>query len=212
MMTELVQDLYIDYLISSFGAVTATDLSSILNGTISHDQVTRMLSQPPQTSKDRWLRVKPLVRKIESDDGVLIIDDSIAAKPSTDESPLICWHDDHAKDRTVKGINFISALYHSQEVSLPVGIHLVMKPDYETFPPTGKRKRKAWFTKNHYCRSLLAQAVQNHLRFRYVLIDIGFAFAQNLMFIRHELDKHSIVPLKSNRKVALSLKDKKQSQ
>jgi hypothetical protein len=66
-----------------------------------------------------------------SDNGVLIIDDSITEKPSTDESPLICWHYDHAKDRMVKGVNFISALYHSNDVSLPVGVHLVIKSDYE---------------------------------------------------------------------------------
>ncbi|NJO17914.1 MAG: transposase [Thioploca sp.] len=211
-MKNEVQDLYIDYLISSFGAVTATHLSEVLDGAISHDKVTRMLAQPAQTSKELWLRVKPLVRAIESDDGVLIIDDSITEKPSTDESPLICWHYDHSKDRTIKGINFISARYHSKEVSLPIGVHLVMKPDYQTDPKTGKRKRKAWFTKNHYCRSLLAQAVQNRWCFRYVLMDIWFASAENLMFIRHELNKHSIVPLKANRKVALNLEDKKQGQ
>lgn len=210
MMKNEVQDLYIDYLISSFGAVTATHLSEVLDGAISHDQVTRMLAQPAQTSKELWLRVKPFVRAIESDDGVLIIDDSITEKPSTDESPLICWHHDHSKDRSIKGINFISALYHSKEVSLPVGVHLVMKPDYQTDPKTGKRKRKALFTKNHYCRSLLAQAVLNRLCFRYVLMDIWFASAENLRFIRHELDKHGIVPVKANRKVALSLEDKQQ--
>ncbi|NJO16293.1 MAG: IS701 family transposase, partial [Thioploca sp.] len=115
---------------------------------------------------DRWLRVKPLVRPIESDDGVLILDDSIMEQPSTEESSLICWHADPAKDRMVKDINFISALYHHQEGSLPVGIHLVMKPDDETAPKTGKRKRQALFTQNHYGRSLLSPAVQNPLRFR----------------------------------------------
>ena len=69
------QDLYIDYLISSFGA--ATNLSEIRDGAISHDKVTRMLAHPPQTSKDLWLRVKPLIRSVENDDGVLIIDDSL---------------------------------------------------------------------------------------------------------------------------------------
>ena len=161
-----VPDLYLDYLISSFGAVTATNLSAVLDGAISHDQVTRMLSQPAQTSKNLWLRVKPLVREIETDDGVLIIDDSITEKPSTAESPLIGWHYDPSKDCIVKGINFISALYHHQEVSLPVGVHLVIKSDSETDPKTGKSQRKALFSNNHYCRFWLAQAVPNHLRFR----------------------------------------------
>ena len=208
-MKDQVQDLYIDYLISSFGAVTATDFSAVLDGAISHDKATRMLSQPAQTSKDLWLRVKPLVRQVESDDGVLIIDDSIVEKPSTDESPLVCWHYDHSKDRTVKGINFISAVYHNQDLSLPVGVHLVIKSDYEVEPKTGKRKRKALFSKNHYCRSLLSQAIQNGLHFRYILMDIWFASAENIMFIRHELDRNCIAPTKGNRKVALSLEDKK---
>ena len=54
-------ELYIDYLISSFGATTATDLSKVLDGGVSHDSITRMLASPAQTSKDLWLRVKPLV-------------------------------------------------------------------------------------------------------------------------------------------------------
>jgi hypothetical protein len=41
-------------------------------------------------------------------------------------------------------------------------------------------------------------------------MDTWFASAENRMFIRHELDKHFVVPLKTNRKVALSREDKKQ--
>lgn len=168
-----------------------------------------MLSKASETSKDLWLRVKPLVRQIENDDGVLIVDESILEKPSTDESPLSCHHYNQSQGRTVKGINFISAVYHNQDVSLPVGVHLVMKPDSETDAKTGKRQRNAWFTKNHHCRALLAQAVTNQRGFRYVLTDIWFASSENLRFIRHELNKHFVMPLKSNRKVALSLADKK---
>ena len=55
----------------------------------------------------------------------------------------------------------------------------------------------------------MAQAVQNQLWFRYILMDIWYGSAENIKFIRHELDKHCITPLKGNRKVALSLEDKK---
>jgi len=211
-MKNEILELYIDYLISSFNATTATDLSRVLDGDVSHDAITRMLASPAQTSKDLWLRVKPLVREIESDEGVLIVDDSIVEKPSTDESPLICYHYDHCHGRLVKGINFISAVYHHGDVSLPVGVHLVMKSDYEVDPKTGKRKRKSLFTKNDYCRSLLAQAVKNQLKFCYVLTDTWFASSETMMFIRHELKRHFVMPLKSNRKAALSLDDKKLSQ
>ena len=45
-------DLYTDYLSVSFGYATATGLSHLLDGAISHDTVTRFLSQPEFTSKD----------------------------------------------------------------------------------------------------------------------------------------------------------------
>lgn len=209
-MTDPIQDLYIDYLISSFSEVTATDFSAVLDGAVSHDKITRMLSKPAQTSKDLWKRVKPLVRQIESDEGVLIIDDSIAEKPYTDESALNCWHYDHCQNRSVKGINFLSALYYNQGISLPVGVHLVVKSDYVTDNKTGKRKRKAIFTKNQYCLSLLNCAKQNNLKFSYVLMDAWFACVQNIRFIVQELNKHFVVPIKTNRKVALSKEDKQQ--
>ena len=73
-------DLYSDYLISAFGQTTATGLAALLDGEISHDQVQRLLAGEAQTSVDLWRMVKPHVRTIESPDGVMIVDDSIAEK------------------------------------------------------------------------------------------------------------------------------------
>jgi len=70
--------------------MTATALSRLLGGEISHDQVTRFLASPAKTSADLWRVVTPLVRQIESQDGVLTLDDSIEEKPSTDENELSC--------------------------------------------------------------------------------------------------------------------------
>ncbi len=85
-------ELYSDYLISAFGQTTATGLSALLDGQVSHDQVQRFLASPKRTSADLWQIVKPHVRPVQHDDGVLILDDSIAEKPSTDENDIICWH------------------------------------------------------------------------------------------------------------------------
>ena len=119
-------DIYTDYLICSFGQASATGLARLLDHEISHDSVTRFLSAEPQTSAALWQVVKPLVRAVESDEGVLIIDDSIEEKPYTDENEIVCWHYDHALGRNIKGINFMTALYHSQGVSLPIGFHLII--------------------------------------------------------------------------------------
>jgi len=84
-MNMQLLDIYRDYLLSSFGQTTATGLSTLVGGSISHDAITRMLWSERQTAKECWLVVKPLVREMESDDGVIIIDDSIEEKPYTDE-------------------------------------------------------------------------------------------------------------------------------
>jgi len=101
--------LYSDYLISAFRQTTATGLSAPLNGGISHDSAQRYLAGERQTPKDLWQVVKPYVREIESPEGVLIVDDSIAEKPYTDENNIICWHYDHSQQRNVKGINFVTS-------------------------------------------------------------------------------------------------------
>jgi hypothetical protein len=203
-------DLYSDYLLASFGATTATGLSQLVDGEVSHDQVTRLLAGTKKTSADLWRMVKPLVRQVQTDEAVLIIDDSIEEKPYTDENDIVCWHYDHSKDRQVKGINFMTALYHSQDVSLPVGFQLVAKTEYYVDKKDGKRKRRSPVSKNEYCRGLINQAVHNRIRFRFVLFDVWFASAENMMFIKHETDRDFICPLKTNRKVALSLADKQQ--
>ena len=107
-MDKALLDLYADYLIASFGPTTATGLSALLEGAISHDKITRFLSERPLTSADLWQIVKPLIRKVQAQNGVLTVDDTIQEKPYTDPSDLICWHFDHSKDRLLKGINFLS--------------------------------------------------------------------------------------------------------
>ncbi|MDR2118880.1 MAG: IS701 family transposase, partial [Tannerellaceae bacterium] len=107
-------DLYSDYLLSSFGQVTATGLSGLLDGGVSHDKITRTLSGTECTSKDSWQEVKPLVREYESEEACLIFDETIVSKPYTDENDLISWHLDHSKGRNEKGINLLTAFYYTQ--------------------------------------------------------------------------------------------------
>ena len=85
-------ELYTDHLLSSFGATTATGLSAMVQGDVSHDRITRFLSGQDYTSKDLWLQVKTMVRQVQTAEGVLIFDDTIQEKAWTDESDLICWH------------------------------------------------------------------------------------------------------------------------
>jgi hypothetical protein len=207
-MNKQLLDLYTDYLLSSFGATTATGLSELVQGEISHDEITRFLKSERASGKQLWQYVKPFVRTIEREDGVLIIDDSIEEKPYTDENAIICWHWDHCKNRQVKGLNFVSALYHSQSVSVPVGFEIVAKTEQYIDEKTGHAQRRSPVTKNEMARQLIRHAVENQLPFTYVLADIWFAAAETMNWIKRDLAKELIFALKDNRKVALSLEDK----
>src|SRR6266545_1908357 len=203
-------DLYSDYLISSFGQTTGTGMAQLLDGKVSHDRIQRLLSKQDFTAADLWQVVKPHVRSIEQMDGVIIVDDSIAEKPYTDENEIVCWHYDHAQDRQVKGINFLSALYHAQGVSLPVGFQVVAKTEYYIDKKDGKSKRRSPVSKNDHYPALLRQAKHNQIPFAFVLNDVWYASADNMMFVKHELETDFVMPLKANRKVALSATDKQQ--
>ncbi len=88
MKTPDIFDLYTDYLITSFSYTTATGLSDLVDNEISHDQITRFLSQQDFTSKDMWKVIKKTVREIETDEGVLIFDDTIQEKSHSKENIL----------------------------------------------------------------------------------------------------------------------------
>jgi hypothetical protein len=66
-----------------------------------------------------------VARQAQSEDAVLIVDDTIQEKPHTNESDLICWYFDHTQQKSVKGLNLLTCLYFSQQVSLPVAFELI---------------------------------------------------------------------------------------
>ncbi len=52
----------------------------MLDGQVSHDQVTRLLSKKDYDTKDLWIAMKKEVREIQDDSGVLIFDDRVEEK------------------------------------------------------------------------------------------------------------------------------------
>src|SRR4051794_29074076 len=178
--SELV-DLYTDYLLSSCGPATATGMSAALDNRISHDIITDLLNSDYISSKRLWATVKPMCAEIEQEDAVLIIDDSVEAKPYTECNELIGWHFDHTRGQSIKGVNFISAIYQSWEMSLPVGVAFVRK-DIAYTDKHGKEKMKAAVSKHQHFRDLVKHSCER-LRFKYVLSDSWFGCADNMKFI-----------------------------
>jgi hypothetical protein len=201
-------DLYTDYLLSTFGASTATGLSAMVDGEVSHDRITRFLSARDYTSKDLWQQVKRTVRSVEGEDGVLIVDDTIQEKAWTDESELMCWHFDHCSGRTVRGINLLNALYYCHGHAIPVAFELVRKPIQYSDIATKKLRRKSEKTKNELMREMIETCIHNALKFRFVLMDSWFSSEENFDFITAR-GRHFIAALKDNRLIALSEEDRK---
>ena len=194
-------DLYTDYLQVSLGQATATGLSNMTDNQVSHDQVTRMLAKSEFTNKALWKHVKPLVRQHENENGCLIFDDSIIHKPYTDENDVVCWHYDHTQGRSVKGINLLTAFYHTQSKELPLRIPISFEviEKYKCCDiKTKKEIRKSSVTKNELMRNMITQAIKNGVKFRFVLADSWFSSSETMKFI-HEQKKHFIFDIKSNR-------------
>jgi len=207
-------DLYTDYLVSAFGAVTSTGLSNLLDKSISHDRISRMLSKREFTQQDYWKAIKGIVRRVETAQGVIKIDDTIQEKPHSTENSIICWHYDHSKDRSIKGINIINFVYQpyleaANEFSLPVAFEIVDKTEAFIDPKSGKVKRRSEKGKNEIVRSRLRILDQlNKVKFQTVLWDIWYSSNENFEFVHKELKKTFIGAIKSNRKVALTWQNK----
>jgi hypothetical protein len=207
-MDRKLLDLYVDYLISSFSYTTAVGLSKATEGKVSHDKITRFLRNENFTSKLLWKLVKPTVLEVENPDGVLIVDDTIEEKPSTDENDIVSWHHDHSRGQYVKGINIVSTLYYSNGVRIPVAYTLIHKTKMVVDEKTGLPKRISETSKNEDYREMLRACAKNNIKFRYVLNDVWFGSKENMSFVKKTLKKDFVMPVKSNRMVAINKSDK----
>ena len=99
----------------------------MVNGKVSHDRIPRFLSGQEYPSRDLWLQVKAMVRKVEDAQSVLIFDDTIQEKAWTDESELMCWPFDHCSGRSVRGINLLTDLTQSPAIAEVQHRHCAMR-------------------------------------------------------------------------------------
>ena len=207
MEREDILDLYSDYLLYSKSQTTATGLSEVLGGKLSHDKITRFLSEEPLTEKDLWKKTKKLVRSFEEDNACLIFDDTITEKPYMDENDIICWHYDSKEGKTVKGINLLSALYVSEKdgrvLRVPIGFRIIEKTEEYVDKKSGEMKRRSPITKNEMMQEMIKRQIQNQVKFRFILADSWFSSAENMRFIEKK-KKIFVFELKENRLITFS--------
>jgi len=209
MAVDNLKELYMDYLISSTQLTTCTGISKVLDGEISHDRFTRMLATSTFDSRNLWLQNKIMATELARADEikVLSIDDSIMAKPHTDENEINCWHFDHCSGKSIKGVGFLSALFNAQGMNVPVMMELIRKDLVVVDGKTGREKRKASIGKNELFRRMTGQCSQ-HLYIDYVLADSWFCSNENMKHL-FKRKLHFVMAIKSNRLVALSEEDRK---
>lgn len=206
-MTQLLplHDLYSDYLIVNQGAATATGLSAMLEGQVSHDAITRCLHQDDYGSAQLWQAVKPLIREIDqknANNAFLIFDDTLDERPYLHRNPIVRYHYDHCQGRRVQGINQLNALYYSHSVSLPVAYEIIHKDQAVVDAKTGKTRYVSQQSKHQLLRQMVRQCLTKGLVFKYILADKWYACADTFAFL-HQQQCQFIMPLKANRLVAV---------
>jgi len=154
---ENFSGLYTDYLISSSSYATATGMASLLS--IKHDKITRELSKGNYDSKFLWKKAKVYIQEMSQSKGTIVLsfDDSIQEKLYTGESELNCWHYGHVFGRSVKGVNFLTALIEVGDMRIPCSVEFIKKDRWVSDPKTGKQKRKSSITKNEIFRKMLRE-------------------------------------------------------
>ena len=218
-----VMDLYSDFLMTTPNIVSAGLLSEVLNKEHSHDKITRMLAQDILDQKAYWHGIKPTVRQIEKEDGLISIDDTLEEKPHSSENEFISWHFDHTKGRSVKGINIVTFTYVNTDFDLPVkfpiAFEVVRKDSIQTktIKKDGKFVTKtspcASISKNELVRQRLHDLVfQNHVKFNRVAFDTWFSSAENIDFIVQKLKKNVVCAIKDNRTVCFDVSKPKKEQ
>jgi hypothetical protein len=98
------------------------------------------------------------------------------------------------------------------DASIPVAFELVKKTEWVFNEKKDRWQRKSPQTKNDLYRRMLEACVKNRIEFGYVLNDVWYASSENMRYIKQDLEKEFIMPIKTNRKVALSLEGKKRGE
>jgi hypothetical protein len=189
-MNKDLLELYSDYLLSSFSHVTATGLSAMTGGEVSHDRITRFLASEEMDSRTLWRLVKPLARQVEDDDAVLVIDDTIEDKPYTDERACLLALRS-LKGSIRQGFEPHRRALSGGEVCVPVAFELVKKSGWVFDGKKEKWRRKSLKTKNELYRGMLSACRSNQLKFRYVLSDVWYSASGNMDHIKRKLEKTS---------------------
>jgi len=181
---------YVEYLISTVGNFTGTNLAEHLDE-VSHDTITDYLQTERLTARTLWDLVEGLI--VDSPDAFLIVDDSVQDKRYSRFIELVKLQYSGAEHGLVRGIGIVN-LVHS------AGAEQDFYPiDYRIYAPDQDGK-----TKNEHFIEMVRNALSDkRIHAKRILFDTWYASADNLKLV-HRLGLTFFTTLKSNRMVSLS--------
>lgn len=179
---------YIEYLVSSPANYTCTNLAAHLEG-VSHDAVSDYLARAKTTARQLWELVQPLL--IDTEQGYLIVDDSVQDKRYSQHIELAQPQYSGAAGGIVRGIGVVNLIHTDGSDYYPI--------DFRIFAPRQDGK-----TKNDHFREMIINAVANkRIKAKTVLFDNWYASVDNLKLMVR-LGLVFVTTLKNNRLVSLS--------
>ena len=181
---------YVEYLISTVGNFTGTNLAEHLDE-VSHDTIADYLQTERLTARTLWELVEELI--LDSPEAFLIVDDSVQDKRYSRFIELVKLQYSGAEHGLVRGIGIVN-LVHS------AGAKQDFYPiDYRIYAPDQDGK-----TKNDHFREMVKNAIADkQILAKYILFDSWYASVGNLKLVQR-LGLTFFTTLKSNRMVSLS--------
>jgi putative transposase len=179
---------YIDFLVASPKAATATEAARVQPerpAAPAHDSFTRLLNRLEPDPESLWNETRA---RIQLDEGMLILDDSVLDKPFARHMGLVgrFWSGRHK--RVVKGIDLVSLVWTDGDAIFPC--------DYRLVDPADTQHR----TKNDLFREMIQTAKARGLKPRCVAFDSWYSGKDNLKAIR-DCGWTFLTQVRCNRKV-----------
>lgn len=181
-------ELYTKFLIANHNRYSGVELSKTSNGRLSHDSVSRWLSEEEFDSKDLWSHVRNMVEK---DKGYLIVDDSVLDKRFSRNNELVGRHWSGNEHRLICGIDLVNLLWTKGEECIPC--------DYRIYQSENKGVK----TKNQHFRDMLMISKKRGFKPLYVLADCWYGSVENMKYIEKQGWKF-IMGAKENRQVSIT--------
>ncbi len=181
---------YVEYLISTVGNFTSTNLANHLYG-VSHDTITDYLRSERLTARSLWELVNGLIK--DGPETFLIVDDSVQDKCYSRFVELVKLQYSGAVHGLIRGIGVVNLVHTT-------GAEGDFYPlDYRIYAPDSDGK-----SKNDHFLEMLTNAIHDkRILAKYLLFDSWYASADNLK-LAHRLGLIFFTTLKENRMVSLS--------